>query len=263
MYQQTIFLYTGRLSIDPAALFLFFGTHFLYAIHRIVGLQKVKPFQKGGRYKVIARFRHHILLYAVISALACAYLIFQLRWALWGLLLIPCLLSLAYVLPFLGKNRRLRDLHYIKIFLIALVWSWLTVVFPIKAQELIIPQQSLWLLFLERTFFVFAITIPFDIRDIQIDRYNEVKTIPAVLGAQRSKWLALVLLSISALFCHFNFMQQVYSISTYTGMLASYLLAAALIYYTDRVKHDYFFTGLLDGTMVFQPLLVYTAFLIY
>jgi 4-hydroxybenzoate polyprenyltransferase len=262
MYWQTQYVVLGFIRFDFTALFIFFGTHFLYAMHRIVGLRKVKPFQKEGRYLVIARFRHHIIIYAVISAVACSYLIFQLDWKLWNALIIPCIFSLAYVLPFLGKNRRLRDFHFIKIFLIAVIWSWLTVMLPAYTYD-VEGHFPIWIIFMEKILFVFAITIPFDIRDLQIDDFTKVKTLPSVMGIKRAKWLALILIFFAETLAHFNHGLDIYSTGMYIGLGLSYLSTAILIWYSDKITHDYYFTGLMDGTMIIQFLFVYSFDLLF
>ena len=256
MYLQTQFILTKEFRLDFPSLFIFFGTHFLYAIHRIVGLRKVKPFQTAGRYKVIARFQHHILLYAVLSSLVCLYLIFQLEWLLWKALIIPAILSLGYVLPFLGQQKRLRDLHYIKIFLVAGVWSWLTVMIPAVAYGLE-KHFPVWIVCLEKAFFIFAITLPFDIRDLQIDQFTKVKTLPALIGIQTTKYSAIFLLILSSLLVYLNFSLDVLSFGMFLGLISSYSITIVLVWFSDRIIHDYYFTGLLDGSMLIQFILFY------
>ena len=118
---QTQLLISKELSWSPIVGMTFFSTLFLYAIHRIVGLFKVQEFTDKGRYKVIAKFKSHIIIYAILAGMGSAYYFFKADLNVQMALIIPGLISLAYVLPFLNGKKRLRDLGTIKIFLIAIV----------------------------------------------------------------------------------------------------------------------------------------------
>ncbi|MEO1714584.1 MAG: hypothetical protein AAFU60_14730, partial [Bacteroidota bacterium] len=176
---QTEFLLLGAFNpYSEAAWLNFGGTLFLYALHRLVGMEKVKAFADQGRYYIIARYASHIKVYSVLGALLAAWFFWQLSWSTRWIMILPGILSLGYVLPILAGGKRLRDLHYLKIFLVAGVWSWLTVIVP--AWELGLGANiPAWVLFFERSLFVFSITIPFDIRDLQVDQHTQVQTIPA------------------------------------------------------------------------------------
>ena len=133
----TQILLRGSIQLSPFSWFIFSSTLFLYAIHRIVGLKKVNDFIDHGRYLVIATFKSHIIVYAILAGLASIYLFFQLSFTIQLFLVIPALVSLAYVLPLLYQGKRLRDIGMLKIFLIAIVWAIVTVLLP--AIEMNIP----------------------------------------------------------------------------------------------------------------------------
>lgn len=256
MVLQTQFLLTGNFFFSPFVGFVFFGTHFLYAIHRIVGLDKVQPFQNQGRYFVIAQFQQHILFYATASAITGFVLFWYLpiRWN-W-MLFVPAFLSFAYVLPFLGKKRRLRDFAFIKIFLIAVVWAWVTVVLTAKEEALPMTSELVYM-FLERALFVFGITLPFDIRDLEIDRYTHVKTLPAILGIKKTQVLAGLTFALMLLFSWLNYQAGYYTFWNFLALSISAISSFLIVYHASKIKHDYYFTGLIDGTMLIQFLLVW------
>lgn len=256
MTLQTQLFLLGKLQYSPYWVFVFSGSLFLYALHRIVGLEKAKPFQESGRYQVIVTFKHHIQVYAALSILVSAFFFFLLPWPVQLSLFIPALLSLAYVIPVLKGKKRLRDVHFVKVFLIAIVWTWLTVFLP--ALELGLEQQlSTILMCLERVCFVFAITIPFDIRDLEIDQFNKVKTIPSRYGIKNSKAIALFLLAMALGFAYLNLYTLGISAWQFLAYLLSSLVAAILIIKSTGERHDYYYTGLLDGTMILQAVLVF------
>lgn len=255
MALQTQYLLSGSVFPTPLLGFILFATLFLYAVHRIVGLKRSQPFRQAGRYEVIGRFRSHIAFYALIAILCASLFFLQLPFRVMAAAVFPCLLAFGYVMP-LWKGRRLRDVHYIKIFLIAATWSWITVILP--AMELGFSYASpVYIILLERIAFVFAITIPFDIRDMEIDAYNQVKTLPAILGVRNSQRLASAALLLMCLLAGLNYYIDVYQLSQLVALVCSAFAAVLLIFLSDRVQHDYFFSGLVDGLMILQFILVY------
>ncbi|MCB9274669.1 MAG: hypothetical protein H6564_11565 [Lewinellaceae bacterium] len=255
MAAQTQFLLTGKVQPTPLLAFIFFATLSLYAMHRVIGLEKVRPFQSHGRYLLISRFRQPIAWYAVIAAAGAAFFFFQLPFSLQVAAVLPSLISLAYVLPFF-RGRRLRDLNYIKIFLIAIAWSWITVYLP--ALELGLSRNiPMMAMVLERALFVFALTLPFDIRDLEVDRFTGVRTLPSMLGARAVKWLAFATLLAMMALAGLNYHIDVYNTGQFLGLALSAAITFALTTVAGRMQHDYFYTGLLDGMMIVQFVLVW------
>ncbi|MCB0705885.1 MAG: hypothetical protein KDC34_11270 [Saprospiraceae bacterium] len=246
---QTEFLLTG--TFDPLSVlsrFLFCSTLFLYAAHRIVGLEKVSAFHQQGRFKVIYRHRRHIRIYAIIGAMGAAWYFFQLK-PLTQILMVPAgIISLAYVLP-IWTGLRLRDVHYVKIFLIALVFSYVTACLPLVELGWELSQIH-WGVLLERCLFLLAITLPFDIRDLLIDKHTHVKTIPQLLGPERTMRLALALLGLVLLLALAFQRMGLYAPDVTIGYIAALIITGVLIYFSPRQQHDYYFSGLLDGSML-------------
>ena len=258
MCWQTQYLLTGQLELNWILGLIFFATLFLYALHRIIGISKVHEFLDLERYAVISKFKHHITVYAILAAIGGAWCFWNIGMNIKLALFAPGLISLGYVIPFLSGKKRLRDLNHIKIFLIALVWAWVTVMLP--ALELnLFYEKNIWLMAMERVLFVFSITLPFDIRDLKVDAHSDVKTIPTVIGIKRTKQLAALILFVTFLISIFLFWENFYSENVLLGLTLSYLSTLYFIFKSDKIKHDYFFTGVIDGTMILQFLLIYFA----
>jgi 4-hydroxybenzoate polyprenyltransferase len=256
MCLQTQLLLFGELRWEPLLGFVFFATTLLYVLHRLISLKKVQPFMKKGRFQIIAKFRCHLLIYAGLAALAGSWFFFQLDRHLKWALILPCLLSLGYVVPFLGDNKRLRDLDLLKIFLLAVAWSWITAGLPAASRHWALTAPAL-LMALERLTFVFALTLPFDIRDLNVDAYTQVKTIPARFGLHKTKILSAAVLLSSLGFAWLNYYIDVYDLQVLLTLAASLSLTFLLTFFSDRIRHDYYFAGLLDGMMILQFVLVW------
>ncbi len=255
MAAQSQLLLKGQFERDALLLFIFFATLFLYAIHRIIGISKLHKYFEADRYGIIVRFKSHIKLYAIIGGLGMLWYFGQLSGAVQLALVVPALLSLGYTLPFLkGKQLRLRDLDFIKIFLVAGVWAWVSVLLP--ALEYGCPKAMLALMLAERSCFVFAITLPFDIRDLKVDASSQLRTLPAAIGINRSKWLAISLLGAMSALAAANWWLGNYPAGALLGIALSAICTGGLVWWSEPWRHDYFYSGLMDGTMILQAVLV-------
>ena len=260
MTLQTQYIALESIYWTPFLALVGFSTLMIYAIHRYIGLKKVRIFTDTGRYSVIEKFKKHILFYAAIGGVGATISFFLLSTKMQIALVLPGLISLGYVIPILGGKKRLRDINQIKIYLIAVVWAWITVVLPIlDAGKLGIENSKTILLFLERMLFVFAITLPFDIRDLKVDGHTGVSTIPSQIGITKTKKLASIVLFIVLSLAAINFLLDHYTMSIFIAMAISCAVTNQLIQKCDTVRNDYYFTGLIDGTMIFQFILIFVA----
>lgn len=226
------------------SLFVGLSTMAVYSAHRLVGMSKVKAFSDQGRYRVIKKFRHHILVYFFISFLAATFLFFTIDFRQMMMLVIPSLLTAAYVLP-IFNSKRLRDFPFIKIFLIALVWSWISL--AMVSKELF--SSLTMILFVERVIFFLAITIPFDIRDVVVDESISVKTLIHSLGVKRAKSLALGLVVICFSLLFYLLTSKLITQSYFYGLSICLIYVAILISFSKPERGDYYFGGLLDGSI--------------
>jgi len=155
---------------------------------------------------------------------------------------LPAAGSITYIAP-LFKGRRFRDLPYVKVFVVGFVWTW------VEQIELTAP----WLFaLLEKFLFITAITLPFDIRDLQVDGIYEIKTLPQRIGQNRSIRLAQLMLvgsGLCVLTCTYH---SLYGWNVAIALLLSYLGTIILIHFASPKRHDYYFSALLDGTIIIQ-----------
>lgn len=254
---QSRWILVGTHILTPLDGFILSATLFVYAIHRLIALQRQKGELANQRFRTIARHRLDISLYTLASAIAAAIFFVQLSRPVQISALFPAFLSVLYVLPVFKGQRRLRDFNYLKIFLVATVWAWVTVILPAK-EQFVLGFVPTWLMTLERFLFVFAITIPFDIRDLYLDKAAEVRTLPARVGSERAKQLSLLLLILASLIAIFLFRLDAYSFPMLAGWIITTLLAIPLILKARPDRTDYYYSGYLDGLLIVQFLLMYT-----
>lgn len=102
-------------------------------------------------------------------------------------------LTLLYAVPFLsGFKKNLRNSTHLKILVIAFVWAGSTVLLPVLAanQEV---DSTIASYVLQRFLIIIALTLPFDIRDMQFDEIS-LQTIPQKIGIEQTKRLGLIVM---------------------------------------------------------------------
>ena len=257
MVLQTSYLLTESWVLTPLTYLTFGSTLFIYTIHRLVGLQKLKDLNVSlnPRYIIIDRDQRMVLLFGIIGGLITLYYFFQLQRSTQLWLILPGLISLAYVIPFLSGNRRLRDIGLIKIFLIAIAYAMITVQL-VLVQEGLSSNLSSSILFVEKALFIFAITLPFDIRDLEVDKVSGVITIPQLLGKQRAIWLALFCILLCMILVYVN---NLYRANSTLAMLFSYCFTIYYLYRTEAKRTDLFYSFGMDGMMVIQTLFLFVV----
>ncbi|HRP03071.1 MAG TPA: hypothetical protein PLE30_10540 [Candidatus Kapabacteria bacterium] len=114
-----------------------------------------------------------------------------------GILFLPSFFYQIPIISFKGKTLAVRQMPYFKIFLISFVWSYvatLMVFIPIESPKFLHAAIILTMNFI----FILSITIPFDVRDKVLDRFNELKTLSHLFNDR-----LLVITSISLAIINF------------------------------------------------------------
>ena len=155
-----------------------------------------------------------------------------------------------YVVPIGFKKTSLRNIAGLKLFLIAVSWASITVLFPVINNELVFTS-TLWWLFLERILFLMAVIIPFDIRDVTFDA-AALKTIPQMLGIKKAKYIGFVLLF---LFLGLQFMRMSLLENSFLIALLVSLISIAFLSGASN-KSKYYTIFWVEGIPIFWFLLV-------
>ena len=109
------------------------------------------------------------------------------------------LLSLIYFEVVLLKNNlSIRKIYFAKTILLGLVWSLTTVCLPIAFAGADILSVDVLFIFSRRLLFIAALSLSFDIRDIEKDHNLGYKNIASLVGIPKTKALAFLLLAVFA-----------------------------------------------------------------
>ncbi len=258
-YSQTVqtcgFLGDDNVSQSILPIFVASATFFLYNIHKPITFFLKKQLIDNQRFLKTKSFSTPLSILTILAGLFCIFLFFKIKIATQGSLVVATFLSLAYVLP-IFDGKRLRDLPFIKIFTIAFVWAFVTVILPVREIGNILDIH-VKMMFLERALFIFALTIPFDIRDMDVDAKTNVKTIPLSIGVQNAKYLGILAL-VGCVFIVFMLNKQgIYPFKNTISLLLTYSASISVVGFTQKNRNDYYFYGLTDGMMLLQSLFFY------
>lgn len=200
-----------------------------------------------GRFHIINKYRSHIRAYAIISFIGIVWSLSHLSTDYIIHLVLPFIISVGYVIPF-RREHRLRDINYIKIFLISIVWAYISII-PIIVESGL--SGPIIIYGIEKCLFLLAITIPFDIRDKEIDGHAELRTIPDLIGIRNS-----YILSISFVIICTILHLQLFDGKMAASLLIADLLITLMIILSSKIKNDYMYSGLLDGSFLVRFLLI-------
>jgi 4-hydroxybenzoate polyprenyltransferase len=154
-------------------------------------------------------------------------------------------------MPWNAQWKRIRDLPFIKIWMISACWVWVTAILPVVyINEYYLFKPDLWLHATEIGCLLMAITLPFDLRDEIADKAVGVKTFVTEFGMQKSIFISLFFLLISALITMYLFLFMGVSGEVSWSMWITQFVAMLLIMQSSYSRPDYYYSILMDGVLI-------------
>lgn len=249
LYTSEYYLVFGQECNWHYLWFVFFVSLAHYNLHRLVGLLLDRPIPYNERLDAIERNSLLQAVFLAIGAIGAFYLFISQSWFKEPVFYLPVALGLLYTLPIIGI--RLRDIAFLKTFFIAATWMAVAVVIPAVLDQQ--DEHGLWLYAFEKFSFIVAITLPFDLRDIQRDLHTDTRTIANQFGYRTvMEWCALFFV-LSQFFHYQLFLFNVYSKITALTLIAfNALCYLVIITGCRKPRKDAFYLGILDGLIVIQ-----------
>ncbi len=235
---------------------LFFGminfvaTMGMYSLQRVYFIRK-RPFHPVSKwFKTYGKWVLVIIL--LLASLHISWFGSFYKTFLKGLFLYApvVLLSLAYFLP----PFNLRSLPYVKIFFIGLVWMYVGIIIPLSYNGFefypgaLLTKEALSYV-IAQFLFISAICIPFDVRDFESDKLNNILTIPVQFGIKVARWLGIIILAG-------YFLLAADEVQLYVYMLCT-VVASILIWFSYPIRKRHYYSVLVDGLIIFQYALFY------
>lgn len=183
---QITAVYFGFHVNNNVALFIFFATISGYNFIKYAGVAKFYHRSLNTNLKLIQ-------IFSLICFVCVCYFGWKIPVQTLILFVPAALLTFLYSVPFLAKfQKNLREISYLKVLVVAFVWAGVTSSIPLIVEGYHF-NGNMALIFVQRVFFVVALTLPFEIRDLQLD-FDNVKTIPHKIGVPQTKKVGFALL---------------------------------------------------------------------
>ncbi|MDQ2863994.1 MAG: UbiA family prenyltransferase [Bacteroidota bacterium] len=233
--------------------FVFGATLAQYNLHYLVKTTAVKNSARLA-WSLKNKGLHKVLLATGIILILFSFLSFRLHHFI--ILFVLGLVAFLYSFPVipLGKKKRIKDYGFIKIITLALLWTLVTVWFPVV--NFSFDLHIFIFVFLKRFVFMFVLCLIFDVRDIEIDSVENIRTVAVLLGKKMSyyvSYISLIFFIILSLLQFYYFSES----GVLIAMLASALVTFLTVEITKRSNSDFVYLALIDGMMLLQAFFVY------
>lgn len=239
---------------------IFSGSVMLYSFHRLYKIDFIPEDQLENRHKWILA-REKWMKSVMFIGLFLVMILLPNYNAETIISLIPAgIISAGYTIPIIPSDqgwRRFRDIPLAKPLIISVVVSYFTLGFPVIDQlgfESIL-NMSFLTAFIERTLFLLAVTVPFDIRDLVNDRDAGLKTLATRFGLEVAKKSGYVFLSAWAIICLFQAWEAGFAVA-YLMIPATLFLLVLIAYQKLKVEwHDLAYVYVFEGLIILYAML--------
>ena len=209
-----------------------------------------KPAGTSARKQWQQRHRAIMLGLAAASLVVSAWFFVSDGW--WHHLVLLghlAVLALLYSVPlgkWKGRPRALREIPFLKVWLIAYVWAAVTVGLPALALQQ--PFAEVWPLLGQRLLAVFALALVFDIRDFSRDQAEGLRTFPTVIGVAGTRWVGVAALALSVVL-------GLYRGENMVSLLVPVLCGGTAILGAAEARGDYYFALFTDGVLLVRAIM--------
>jgi 1,4-dihydroxy-2-naphthoate octaprenyltransferase len=207
-------------------------------------LKKRKPVQEN---KNKAHLWGPLFFTAGVAIIAVSAPWLDAKMLLWSGVLGLCSFAYSYpLLPF--KNaKRLRDIGWLKILVLAGVWTISTAILPLLYWHKDISLFPFEIV--QRFILIFVLCFVFDMRDLRIDEAEHINTLPAIVGERNCQRLINLSLSVFVAIS----LAQYFRYPLHGRLAAAFCTAIAtkaIIDYLKKNPSERAYDGLVDGVML-------------
>ncbi len=256
------FLYFNFPPSNALLVLVFSATYFIYNFQRLVRMnqKEIDEANIGFRMQWVYRNKKPILFTIVFAAIILGVSLFYLNIKTILALAIMGFFSVVYVvrfIPYHNKWLALRDIPFLKIFVIAFVWTLVTGLLPLISSKDVNQINLFHILFLSKQFlFVVAITIPFDIRDMKYDVEKGIKTFPLIVGVKITLVLGMLLLLGFVAISSYEFLVfQSITLRLWIAEIIAILLVMVLLLLSKK-QPELFYSFIIEGTSLLLAITV-------
>lgn len=256
MTYQTCFLFDLPFSFALAG-FVFSGSVCSYNFHWYLTPPTIEQSSKKLTWSLSNKTIHLALFIAGIigSAIFSLFLI-----EFWFWLGITAFITFLYSAPKIPHNgfSHLKKVAIGKTIFLAFAWMHVTTLLPLVFHSSTLTEPHIWFL-ANRFFFIYAICILFDYRDVEADKQDGIKSLITFLnerGIDLLFWASMGVVLITSFF-----LAKTFSTETVIALTVPAFILSLLYYPAKRNFSDYLYYFILDGLMMLSaPLLLLIKF---
>jgi len=225
--------------------------------YNFIRLYEIKLNRINWLKKWFFKYKLQLLILSFIAILGLVYCVFYTNFNKQSIyILLPFIfMTFFYVIPLfkIGKMEvSFRNFPAIKILSIAISWAGVSVFFPLFEVGYNF-NNSVYLEFVQRIFFVLAITLPFDIRDVRTDP-KILKTLPQLVGIETSKLIGIGFLSI---FVGIDYFKQSISQIEIVITISIAIISGLFLLFSSENKSRYYTSFWVESIPIIWFALIY------
>ncbi|WAC03621.1 hypothetical protein N7U66_09235 [Lacinutrix neustonica] len=231
-----------NISYDETVLyFIFYATITGYNFVKYFGIAKFHHRSLTDTLKVIQ-------LFSLLCFLLLCYYAVQLPFKTLTYIAGFGVITLLYAIPFIPKRfyldsqQNLRDVSGLKVYVIALVWTGVTVFLPLINNDFE-WNTAVYVTAFQRFVLVVVLMLPFEIRDLKYDSLR-LSTIPQKIGVKRTKIIGVVLLM---LFFFSEFLKDEFIGSQLIERLVVLLVTLLFVLFSNKERSAYYSSFFVEG----------------
>lgn len=218
----------------PLFLFVFFSTITGYNFVKYFGMAKF-------HHRRLARWLKIIQVFSLVCFFLMLWFLWQLQPQTIVYVAVFGVITFLYAIPFLPKRyfvdrqKNLRNIGGLKVYVIALVWAGVTVLLPVLDKKGLFTLD-VWLTAIQRFLLVMLLMLPFEIRDLQYDSLK-LATIPQKIGIKNTKIMGVL---VSMVFLMLEFFKDQLSLKLILLTLAVTLITLLFIVFANKKRSNYY-----------------------
>lgn len=252
------FIISGTGVNINSILIIFFAAFFIYNASRLSISFLTKSFRQSSSFEVQGNTLS--IVFCIFSIVILFGLLTACSWPQVLIFMATSLLSLFYMMPFKKNGVKLHGLRnnlFLKNIILALTWASATVIFPLYGNDYFSPGNEFIFMFIRRFFFIYALTVIYDLRDIEQDKKAGMDTIALHFGENVTKLWSLTALAFFVLFTYTDpVLSEPHTQILSVALLLSAGIAAFITLYTHKIRNKSWYSMAVDSAMLLQFLLV-------
>ena len=256
MTWQTSFLFNFPFSSLLAG-FVFSGAVCSYNFHWYLTPPAIEQPSQKLAWNISNRHLHLVLFLVGLAGAAFFSMMLSRYWVLLGITALATFLYSAPKIPH-PFFARLKKIAIAKTIYLAFAWTHVTALLPLVMS--VESFREIHLIYvINRFFFIYAICILFDYRDVAYDRRAGIKSLITWLDKKQVRnlfWFSVVVTAVTAIA-----LLKELPLPSVVVLLIPVLILGLLYRTAQRNFSDYFYYFILDGLMMLSaPLLLLTKF---